>query len=124
MKLVFYGMGIPFALIAGVLSDRCFNHRNTLYTASVMIAQAACFAVYFLPKGPESYNRLLILQGITGGGLGYSMTTGTAMMADNVEDSGLPAAAAGGGVVYSLGVAAAQWYSGHRGPTRGWRYPF
>jgi len=190
MKLFFFGAGIPTALLAGCMADRCYRWRHLLLGVACLVAQLACIGVWYLPQGAASYQRLLHLQALTGGAIGYAVATATAMMADSVEDEALSAAAALGGVIASLGVCkgcvsararggsrgafllchlrvrahticllrkpfaglaskgappcvcalsvsaiptqpfaraqvgAGQWFAGHRGPTRGWRYPF
>ena len=104
MKLFFFGAGIPAALVAGCLADRCFRWRHQLLALAVLVAQLACVGCWSLPVGPGSYARLLRLQAVAGGGIGYAVATGTAMMADGVEDEALSASAALAGVVASLGV--------------------
>ena len=108
MKLAFYGAGIIPAIFAGLLSDVPAMNKCRSYvinTASI-VAQASCMAVWWLPRGPQAYIRLILLQSICGAATGTVAAVATAVMASKVAGSAQSFAIAVAGVIFGLGQAA------------------
>ena len=118
ISVAFFLLGLPAALIIGVLCDVVERKRVLVWT--LIIGQGPCLLTVFVTE----FWQLFILRTLTGVAVGGALPLVYSISGDLFPPSSRSYASAVVGICSSLGGMAGQGVAGFLGPRYGWRLPF